>query len=93
MVNLGELYAYAPMNGLTPKLVQVCGVAFSDDKPGTFMVRYVTSDGRLSNVCSEVLGWFKSVRALSRGWGRLRTVDPTGRDNKQLTLKITEKVA
>ena len=48
-------------------------------------------DGELSIHHVEVMGWFKSIKALPDG--EVRRIDPRGRTKVQLTFKITEKVA
>jgi hypothetical protein len=57
----------------------------------SFVIRYVMLDGELSSHHVEVMGWFKSIKALPDGEGR--RIDPRGRTKVQLTFKIAEKVA
>lgn len=74
------------------RLVQVCGVIDDiQDRSMFFVIRYVMPDGELSIHHVEVMGWFKSIKALPDG--EVRRIDPRGRTKVQLTFKITEKVA
>lgn len=90
---VGQRYAYAPPNGTIPRPVQVCGATWGKEKPATFLIKYVLPSGQLNTPCTEVLGWFKSIRALPKGRANMRQIDPQGRVRKQLALKIEELIA
>lgn len=65
-------------------------MSWAANRPATYMIRYVTDNGILSESAMEVVGWFKSLARLPEG---IRRVDAKDRDRKQLSLKITERVA
>lgn len=93
LVHTGKEYAYAPLNGLVERRVLVCGMSYDPKgRPARFIIRYVGSDGRLSDFVSEVVGWFKSIAALPESQAS-RYRDLWSRERKQLDLKIQEAVA